>query len=54
MWKPVHRVGMNFFESSSCSLNVSGKAAIPAIMPPIMKTREIMDQITPQHCEEPP
>ena len=47
-------VGIKFFESDSCSANVSGKAAIPAMIPPTMKIREMMDQITPQHCEDPP
>jgi hypothetical protein len=50
----AYQVGMNFFESSSCSLNDSGKAAIPAMIPQIINTKDIMDQITPQHCEEPP
>lgn len=45
---------MNPFESFSCSLNVSGNAAIPATMAMIMKASEMMDQMTPQHCEEPP
>jgi hypothetical protein len=45
---------MNFLESSSCWVADSGKAASPAIMPPIMKTNDTIDQITPQHCEEPP
>jgi len=47
-------VGMNFLESSSCSLNDSGNAAIPATIPATMKITDTMDQITPQHCEEPP
>jgi hypothetical protein len=45
---------MTFFESSSCWVEDSGNAANPARMPPIMKTNETIDQITPQHCEEPP
>lgn len=42
-------VGMNFFESSSCWLADSGNAARPAIIPTIMRSRDMMDQITPQH-----
>lgn len=45
---------MNFFDSSSWSLNDFGNAAIPAMMPATMKRSEMMDQMTPQHCEEPP
>jgi hypothetical protein len=41
-------------ESSSCWLNDSRKAAIPPTIPAIMNIRDMMDQITPQHCEEPP
>lgn len=50
----LHHVGMNFLESSSCWLADSGNAAIPAIIPKIMRTSDIIDQSTPQHCEEPP
>ena len=44
-----HQVGINFLESSSCSLKDSGNAAIPAMMPAIIRMRDIIDQITPQH-----
>jgi hypothetical protein len=50
----LQRVGIKCLESSSCWLNDSGNAAIPAMIPAIMNTRDTMDQITPQHCEEPP
>ena len=50
----LQRVGINFFASSSCSVAVSGKAARPAIMPPIMKIKLMIDQMTPQHWLEPP
>ena len=50
----LQRVGIKCLESFSCWLNDSGNAAIPATIPAIMNTRDTMDQITPQHCEEPP
>ena len=50
----LQRVGIKCLESSCCWLNVSGNAAIPPTIPAIMSTRDMMDQITPQHCEEPP
>lgn len=45
---------MNFFDSSSWSLNDFGKAAMPATMPQTMNRSEMIDQMTPQHWEEPP
>jgi hypothetical protein len=50
----LQRVGIKCLESSPCWLNDSGNAAIPATIPAIMNTRDMMDQTTPQHCEEPP
>jgi hypothetical protein len=50
----LQRVGIKCLESSCCWLNDSGNAAIPATIPAIMNIRDMMDQITPQHCEEPP
>ena len=49
-----HNVGMKPCESFSCSLHVSWKAAIPATIDMIMSASEIMDQMIPQQCEEPP
>jgi hypothetical protein len=43
------QVGINFLESSTCSVNDSGNAAIPAMIPTIIRNRDIKDQITPQH-----
>src|SRR5437763_6846821 len=48
------RVGIKCLELSCCWLNDSGNAAIPPTIPAIMNIRDMMDQITPQHCEEPP
>jgi hypothetical protein len=50
----LQRVGIKDLESSCCWLNDSGNAAIPPTIPAVMNTRDMMDQITPQHCEEPP
>jgi hypothetical protein len=50
----LQRVGIKCLESSCCWVNDSGNAAIPATIPAIMNIRDMMDQITPQHCEEPP
>ena len=50
----LQRVGIKDLESSCCWLNDSGNAAIPPTIPAIMNTRDMMDQMTPQHCEEPP
>jgi hypothetical protein len=47
-------VGMKPEESCSCCANDCGKAAMPATMPAAMKTSDMMDQMTPQHCDEPP
>lgn len=51
---PQNQVGIKSFESSACSWNDSGNAAMPATMPTAMKASEMKDQITPQHCDEPP
>lgn len=45
---------MKCCESFSCSLNDSRNAAIAAMIAIAMNAREINDQITPQHCEDPP
>jgi hypothetical protein len=45
---------MKCCESSLCCAAVCGNAAIPATIPHAMKPSEMMDQMTPQHCEEPP
>jgi len=50
----LQRVGIKCSELSSCWLSDSGNAAIPATMLAAMKIKDTMDQITPQHCEEPP
>jgi hypothetical protein len=47
-------VGMKFCESSLCWAADCGNAAIPATMPQAMKPSEMMDQMTPQHWDEPP
>lgn len=47
-------VGINFPESALCSSSVCGNAAIPARMPPTINTNDTIDQITPQHCDDPP
>lgn len=52
--RSLHRVGMKFFESLCCSLQLSGNAAMPATMPAAMNSTEMMDQVTPQHWLEPP
>lgn len=45
---------MKCFESSCCWLNDFGNAAMPPTIPTAIKHNEMMDQITPQHCDEPP
>jgi len=52
--KCLYQVGINFFESSCCWLDDSGNAAIPAMIAATMNRMETIDQITPQHCEDPP
>ena len=47
-------VGAKCSESCLCCVADSGKAAMPAMMPATMKIKETRDQMTPQHCEEPP
>lgn len=45
---------MNFSESVCCWLKDSWNAAMPPMIPIAMKTKEIIDQMIPQHREEPP
>lgn len=45
---------MNSFESFSCCDELSGKAAMPITIPAAIKQTEMIDQITPQHCDDPP
>jgi hypothetical protein len=49
-----NHVGIKCLEASSCWLNDSWNAAIPPMIPIAMNIREIIDQITPQHWEDPP
>jgi hypothetical protein len=50
----LYQVGAKCSESFCCCACVSGNAAMPAIMPTAMNKIEMIDQITPQHCDEPP
>lgn len=50
----IHLVGINFFESASCWENDWWNTAMPATIPATMNRSDIMDQITPQHWEDPP
>ena len=47
-------VGINFPESALCSSSVCGNAAIPAMIPATINNTDTIDQITPQHCDDPP
>lgn len=42
-------VEMKSEESCFCSASVCGKAAMPASIAPMMKIKETMTQMTPQH-----
>ena len=50
----LYKVGMNFLESFSCSLHDSWNAAMPAMIEKIISASDIIDQMAPQQCEDPP
>lgn len=50
----IRFVGMKPWLSFCCCSKSCGKAANAAMIPQAIKTKETIDQITPQHCEEPP